>query len=87
MLAPINNIMCVHVHVCVSGCSLKLCNEPRHEKASLYAYAGAETRISCAVTAQLIVAFDFAIRIVQFLYYLNPKFQASKVFSQRGSSY
>ena len=30
-----------------------------------------------AVTAQLISAFVFAIRIVQSLYYLNPKFQAS----------
>ena len=30
-----------------------------------------------AVTVQLISAFVFAIRIVQFLYYLNPKFQAS----------
>ena len=28
-------------------------------------------------TAKLISAFVFAIRIVQFLYYLNPKFQAS----------
>ena len=28
-------------------------------------------------TAQLISAFVFAIRIVKFLYYLNPKFQAS----------
>ena len=32
---------------------------------------------SCAVTAQLISAFVFAIQIVQSLYYLNPKFQAS----------
>ena len=50
-------------------------------------------------TAQLISAFVFAILIVQSLYYLNPKFQASRhllwlyspvcvrpVFSQRGSS-
>ena len=29
------------------------------------------------VTAQLISAFVFAIRIVQALFYLNPKFQAS----------
>ena len=29
------------------------------------------------VTAKLISAFVFAIRILQFLYYLNPKFQAS----------
>ena len=35
-----------------------------------------KTQISCAVTAQLISAF-FATRIVQSLYFLNPKFQAS----------
>ena len=32
------------------------------------------------VTAKLISAFDFATRIVQFLFYLNPKFQASSSF-------
>ena len=32
---------------------------------------------SFAVTATQISVFVFAIRIVQFLYYLNPKFQAS----------
>ena len=32
--------------------------------------------ISCAVTAQLISAFVFATRIVQFLLYLYLKFQA-----------
>ena len=30
----------------------------------------------CGVTAKLISAFVFATRIVQFLFYLNPKFQA-----------
>ena len=32
--------------------------------------------ISCVVTAQLISAFVFATWTVQFLYFLNPKFQA-----------
>ena len=32
-----------------------------------------------AVTAKLISAFVFATRIVQFLFYLNPKFQASSL--------
>ena len=36
-----------------------------------------KTQISCAVTVQLISTFVFATRIVQSLYYLNPKFQAS----------
>ena len=39
--------------------------------------AKTKTQISCTVTAQLISAFVFAIWIVQSLYYLNPKFQAS----------
>ena len=33
--------------------------------------------VTFTVTAKLISAFVFAIRIVQSLYYLNPKFQAS----------
>ena len=33
-----------------------------------------------AVTAKLISTFVFATRIVQFLFYLNPKFQASSSF-------
>ena len=36
--------------------------------------------ISFAVTAKLISAFAFATWIVQFLVYLNPKFQASSSF-------
>ena len=42
-----------------------------------FAYEKTKTQISFAVTAKLINAFVFATRIVQFLYYLNPKFQAS----------
>ena len=41
------------------------------------AYAKTKTQISFAVTAKLIIVFVFAIRIVQLLYFLNPKFQAS----------
>ena len=36
-----------------------------------------KTQISFAVTAKLIVAFVFATRIAYFLFFLNPKFQAS----------
>ena len=39
-------------------------------------YAKTKTQISFAVTAKLISAFVFATRIVQFLFYLNPKFKA-----------
>ena len=46
----------------------------------LFAYAKTKTQISFAVTAKLINAFVFAIRIVQSLYYLHPKFQASSHF-------
>ena len=44
------------------------------------AYAKPKTQISFAVTAKLISAFVFATRIVQFLFYLNSKFQASSSF-------
>ena len=44
-----------------------------------FAYAKTKAQISCAVTAQLISAFVFATRIVQFLFYLNPKFQDSSL--------
>ena len=40
-------------------------------------YTKIKTQISFAVTAKLISAFVFAIRIIQSLYFLNPKFQAS----------
>ena len=42
-----------------------------------FAYAKTKTQISFAVTAKMISAFVFATRIVQSLYFLNPKFQAS----------
>ena len=51
--------------------------EPCHEKNQRFAYAKTKTQISFAVTAKLISAFVFATRIVQSLFYLNPKFQAS----------
>ena len=41
------------------------------------AYAKTKTQISFAVTAKLISAFVCALWIVQLLYFLNPKFQAS----------
>ena len=44
------------------------------------AYAKTKTQISFAVTAKLISAVVLATRIVQFLFYLNPKFQASSSF-------
>ena len=43
----------------------------------IFAYAKTKAQISCAVTAQLISAFVFTTHIVQSLYLLNPKFQAS----------
>ena len=47
----------------------------------IFAYAKTKMQISCAVTAQPISAFVFVTRIVQFLFYLNPKFQDSSFFS------
>ena len=49
--------------------------EPRYEKTA-FLHMKTKMQITCAVTAQLISAFVFAIRIVPSLYYLNPKFQA-----------
>ena len=43
----------------------------------IFAYAKTKTQISFAVTAKLISAFVFATRIVQSLFFLNTKFQAS----------
>ena len=43
----------------------------------IFANAKTKTQISFAVTAKLISAFVFPIRIVQSLYYLYPKFKAS----------
>ena len=42
-----------------------------------FAYAKTKTQISFAVTAKLISTFVFATCIVQYLYFLNTKFQAS----------
>ena len=41
------------------------------------AYAKTKTQISFAVAAKLISAFVFATLIVQYLFFLNTKFQAS----------
>ena len=43
----------------------------------IFAYGKTMAQISFSVTAQVISAFIFATRIVQFLFFLNPKFQAS----------
>ena len=43
----------------------------------VFAYAKTKTQISFAVTAKLISTFVFATQIVQSLYFLNTKFQAS----------
>ena len=51
----------------------QISNEPRREKTVVFAYAKAKTQISFAVTTKQISAFVFATRIVQSLYFLNPK--------------
>ena len=48
---------------------------PRPWENQQSALAKTKAQISFAVTAKLISAFVFATRIVQFLFYLNPKFQ------------
>ena len=51
-------------------------NETSREN-KIFVYVKTKAQISCAVTAQLISAFVFATWIVQFLRYLDPKFQDS----------
>ena len=46
-------------------------------KNRIFAYAKTKTQISFAVTAKLISVFVFPTRIVQSLFFLNPKFPAS----------
>ena len=43
-------------------------------------YVKSKTQIRCAVSSQLISTFVFAKRIVQFVFFLNPIFQASSPF-------
>ena len=51
--------------------------ELRHEKTGYFAYAKTKTQISFAVSAKLFSAFVFVTPIVQALYFLYTKFQAS----------
>ena len=50
--------------------------EPRYEKTGILHMRKIKTQISFAITAKLISTFVFATRIVQSVYFLNPKFQA-----------
>ena len=52
----------------------------KKKKKKQSAFAKTKTQISFAVTAKLISAFVFTTLIVQFLFYLNPKFQASSSY-------
>ena len=52
-------------------------NMSRVKRKPSFAYAKTKTQISFAVTAKLISAFFLATQIVQSLFFLNPKFQAS----------
>ena len=49
----------------------RLTDEPHHKKTRLFAYAKTKAQISCAVTAQLICAFVFATRTVQYLFFFT----------------
>ena len=51
--------------------------QKKKKKKKDFSYAKTKAQISCAVAAQLISAFAFPTRIAQFLFFLNPKFQAS----------
>ena len=62
--------------------AIALCTSCSRAKNQQSAYAKTKAQISFAVisfavTAKLIISFVFATRLVQFLYFLNPKFPAS----------
>ena len=67
--------MIFHWMLEVSIFSRDLANEPPHGKTN-----NLHMRKQRRRTAKLISAFVFATRIVQFLFFLNPKFQASSSF-------
>ena len=70
----------VCVCVCVCVCVAKpVAVELRCHATALIAYVKTKTQISFTVTAKLISAFIFTTWIVQSLFYLNPKFQASSI--------
>ena len=52
-------------------------NEPRYEKTGFLHMRKQRRRSLRSITAQLISVFVFATRLVQSLYFINPKFQAS----------
>ena len=51
--------------------------EPRREKPQHFAYVKTKPQIGFDVTAKLISDFVFATRMIQLLYFLNPKFPVS----------
>ena len=68
--------MVLVINVIIHFLALLLLFLSRDIRKSDFAYAKTKTQISFAVTARLISAFVFATRIVQSLFFLNPKFQA-----------
>ena len=65
-----------HSKVCYLYMPLPL-YEPRHEKTGYLHMRKQRLRSASRLPAKLISAFVFATQIVQSLYFLNPKFQAS----------
>ena len=76
---------CTHVAICASKLNiLKIGKKPhlnRRTRKQNSAYVKTKAQISCAVTVQLISAFVFATWILQYLIFLKPKLQASRIFS------
>ena len=54
-----------------------------YAKTKAYISFTINVKLIFAVTAKLISAFVFATQIVQFLFFLNPKFTASCIFCAR----
>ena len=66
------------LHTSLSQVCLSI-SEPHHEKTGFLPMQKQRRRSASQLTAKLISAFVFATRIVQFLFFLNPKFQASSL--------
>ena len=58
---------------------MAMLNELRHEKTRFSNYVKTKAQTSLEVTAKLISAFVFATQIVQSLFFLDLKFQASSL--------
>ena len=73
---PCHDLFVLRLNVTVNNLSVML-GRIRVMRKPVFANAKTKVQINCAVTVQLISAFVFPIQLVQPLFFLNSKFQAS----------